>query len=118
MVIWDDPLPKPVRWIGSSRQDVRDFPETVRLRIGGALWEAQTGGKAAWAKPLHGFGGAGVLEIVDDDDGDTYRAVYSSISQRGLCPARLPEEVKKRHRHAASRNRADRATSQARARGS
>jgi phage-related protein len=77
MATYDDPRPKPVRWIGSSKQDVRSFPEAVRLRIGGALWEAQTGGKAPWAKPLQGFGGAGVLEIVDDDDGDTYRAVYT-----------------------------------------
>jgi phage-related protein len=66
-----------VRWIGSSRDDVRGFPEPVRLRIGGALWEAQIGRKAPWAKPLKGFGGAGVLEIVDDHDGDTYRAIYT-----------------------------------------
>jgi len=45
--------------------------------VGGALWEAQLGRKAAWAKPLKGFGGAGVLEVVDDHDGDTYRAVYT-----------------------------------------
>ncbi|WP_254073400.1 type II toxin-antitoxin system RelE/ParE family toxin [Acidisphaera sp. S103] len=56
---------------------MRDFPEPVRLRVGGALWDAQLGGKAAWAKPLLGFGGAGVLEVVDDYDGDTYRAVYT-----------------------------------------
>jgi phage-related protein len=68
---------RPVRWIGSSRDDVRGFPEPVRLRVGGALWEAQIGRKAPWAKPLKGFGGAGVLEIVDDHDGDTYRAVYT-----------------------------------------
>lgn len=53
------------------------FPEPVRSRVGGALWEAQNGGKAPWAKPLHGFGGAGVLEVIDDYDGDTYRAVYT-----------------------------------------
>jgi phage-related protein len=68
---------KPVRWVGSSREDLREFPETVRLRIGGALWEAQLGRKARWAKPLKGFGGAGVLEVVDDFDGDTFRAVYT-----------------------------------------
>lgn len=74
----DDELqPKPVRWIGSSRDDLRAFPEAVRLRVGGALWEAQLGRKAPWAKPLKGFGGAGVLEVVDDHDGDTYRAVYT-----------------------------------------
>jgi phage-related protein len=69
--------PKPVRWIGSSRGDVSSFPASVRLRVGGALWEAQLGRKAAWAKPLKGFAGAGVLEVADDFDGDTYRAVYT-----------------------------------------
>lgn len=73
----DEVAPKPVRWIGGSRDDLRAFPEPVRLRIGGALWEAQIGRKARWAKPLRGFGGAGVLEIVEDHDGDTYRAVYT-----------------------------------------
>ena len=72
-----DDAAKPVRWIGSSRDDVREFPEPVRLGIGGALWEAQLGRKAGWAKLLKGFGGAGVLEVVDDHDGDTYRAVYT-----------------------------------------
>jgi len=69
--------PKPVRWVGSSRDDLRAFPERVRNRVGGALWEAQLGRRAFFAKPLKGFGGAGVLEVVDDFDGDTYRAVYT-----------------------------------------
>ena len=73
----EDPSPKPVRWVGSSRDDLREFPEEVRNRVGGALWEAQLGRKARYAKPLKGFGGAGVLEVVDDFDGDTYRAVYT-----------------------------------------
>jgi phage-related protein len=72
-----DAQPKPVRWVGSSKEDLRDFPEEVRRRVGGALWDAQLGRKAPYAKPLRGFGGAGVLEIVDDFDGDTYRAVYT-----------------------------------------
>ena len=71
------PTPKPVRWIGSSREDLRAFPADVRNRVGGALWDAQIGRKAPFAKPLRGFGGAGVLEVVDDFDGDTYRAVYT-----------------------------------------
>jgi len=41
------------------------------------LWDAQLGLKAPYAKPLRGFRGAGVLEIVDDFEGDTYRAVYT-----------------------------------------
>ena len=69
--------PKPVRWVGRSKEDLSDFPADVRRRVGGALWEAQIGRKAAFAKPLRGFGDAGVLEIVDDFDGDTFRAVYT-----------------------------------------
>jgi phage-related protein len=69
--------PKPVRWVASSKEDLSDFPIEVRRRVGGALWEAQLGLKPAYAKPLKGFGGAGVLEIADDFDGDTYRAVYT-----------------------------------------
>jgi phage-related protein len=70
-------LPKPVRWVGSSKEDLSAFPEEVRRRVGSALWDAQIGQKAPYAKPLKGFGGAGVLEIVDDFDGDTFRAVYT-----------------------------------------
>jgi phage-related protein len=68
---------KAVRWIGSSKEDLSDFPSEVRWRVGGAIWQAQVGGKAPYAKPLRGFGDAGVLEIVDDFDGDTFRAVYT-----------------------------------------
>lgn len=49
----------------------------MRRAIGRALALAQRGGKAPNAKPLRGFGGAGVLEIVADDDGNTYRGVYT-----------------------------------------
>jgi phage-related protein len=69
--------PKPVRWVGSSKENLSGFPKEVRLRVGGALWEAQIGRKASYAKPLRGFGDAGVLEIVDDFDGNTFRAVYT-----------------------------------------
>jgi len=77
IITGSDGRPKPVRWVGSSKADLSAFPEDVRRRVGGALWEAQTGRKAPYAKPLKGFGGAGVLEIVDDFDGDTFRAVYT-----------------------------------------
>lgn len=69
--------PKPLVWIGSSRKDLKSFPEDVQDVFGYALYVAQMGGKHADAKPLKGFGGAGVLEIVDDHQGDTYRAVYT-----------------------------------------
>ena len=68
---------KIVAWIGSSRSDLRSFPDDVQDAIGYALYEAQLGRKASCAKPLGGFGGASVMEIVDDHEGDTYRAVYT-----------------------------------------
>ncbi len=68
---------KPLYWVGSSRDDVRGFPDGARHAIGLALRRAQGGSKHINAKPLKGFGGSGVLEIVADDDGSTYRAVYT-----------------------------------------
>jgi phage-related protein len=69
--------PKPLRWVGSSKKDLRRFPDEVQRVTGYALWLAQLGVKHTDAKPLAGFGGAGVLEVVEDYDGDTYRAVYT-----------------------------------------
>jgi len=73
----DSPPLKPLRFIGSSLDDLREFPGEVQRAIGYALYQAQLGGKSPDAKPLKGFGGAGVLEIIEDHDGDTYRAVYT-----------------------------------------
>ena len=69
--------PKPVEWIGSSLKDLRALPEVVRETLGFALYLAQIGDKHVAAKPLKGFTGAGVLEVVEDFDGDTFRAVYT-----------------------------------------
>lgn len=71
------PTPKPVIWIGSSLEDLRDFPEPVQDEMGFALYQAQMGDKHVSAKPLKGFGGAGVLEVVEDHDGNTFRTVYT-----------------------------------------
>jgi len=68
---------KDVFWVGTTKKDIRAFPEEVKQDFGYALYIAQTRGKAGSAKPLKGFGGAGVLEIVEDHKGDTYRAVYT-----------------------------------------
>jgi phage-related protein len=68
---------KDLVWIASSLKDLRDFPEDVRQVMGFALYTAQSGGKHVAAKPLQGYRGAGVLEVVDDCDGDTYRTVYT-----------------------------------------
>ena len=67
---------KNLDFIGSSRKDIRAFPEEVKDDIGYALFEAQEGKKPASAKPLKGFGGAGVLEIIEDFSGDTYRRKF------------------------------------------
>jgi phage-related protein len=68
---------KPVVWVGSSLEDVRNFPQEVRDEIGFALYQSQQGGKHVSAKPLKGFKGAGVLEIVESHDGNAYRTVYT-----------------------------------------
>ena len=69
---------RPVTWVGSSRQDLKEFPEEVRRDIGQALYAAQQGDTDPAAKPLKGFGGARVMEIVDRHDTNTYRAAYTA----------------------------------------
>jgi phage-related protein len=68
---------KPTVWIGSSKDDLRAFPGEVRRVMGVAINDAQNGEEHPRAKALKGFGGRSVLEVVDDEDGDTYRAVYT-----------------------------------------
>ncbi|HEX6649739.1 MAG TPA: type II toxin-antitoxin system RelE/ParE family toxin [Pyrinomonadaceae bacterium] len=81
----NEPHPiKHIVWIGSSLTDLRSYPDEVRDVIGYALYQAQVGRKAPSAKPLTGFRGASVVEIVEDYYGDAYRAVY---------PVKFPELV-------------------------
>jgi phage-related protein len=68
---------KTLVWVGSTLKDLRSFPAEVKDAMGYALYQAQLGRKAPTAKPLRGFGHAGILEIVEDHHGDTYRAVYT-----------------------------------------
>ncbi|NLN75179.1 MAG: addiction module toxin RelE [Armatimonadetes bacterium] len=106
---------KPLLWIGSSLDDLREFPEDVKRVMGFALRRAQDGCKHINAKPLKGFGGAGVLEIVENDDGNTYRGVYTvkfagvvyvlhafqKKSTKGICtPKREIDLVKDRLKRA------------------
>jgi len=67
---------KPVDWAGSSKADFLEFPAPVKDEMGNALGVAQFGGKHPSAKPWKGEG-PGVFEIVEDFDGDTYRAIYT-----------------------------------------
>ena len=114
------PSLKPLEWIGSSHQDMKEMPEDVRRFFGLALYIAQTGGKLPDAKPLKGFSGAGVLEIVEDHDGDTFRAAYTvrfadvvyvlhvfqKKSKRGIATPREDlEKIKSRLKMAAELHR-------------
>ncbi len=68
---------KPLKWVGSSKRDLDAMPEDVKDVFGHAIDLAQAGGKHQDTKVLSGFGSAGVLEVVEDHQGDTYRAVYT-----------------------------------------
>ncbi len=67
---------KPVEWIGSTKADLKRFPETVQDVVGYALYQAQVGLRHRGVKPLRGLG-SNVLEVVSRHDGDTFRAVYT-----------------------------------------
>lgn len=75
---------KPLRWVGSSKQDLLAFPAEVMRGIGYAMHFAQMGDKHPSAKPLKGFGSAGVLEVVEDFARDTYRVVYTVRLRHGV----------------------------------
>jgi phage-related protein len=64
-------------FIGSSLDDISAMPDEVKRVFGFAIRAAQRGSKHPDAKPLKGFGGASVLEVVEDFDRSTYRAVYT-----------------------------------------
>lgn len=67
---------KPLHWVGSSKKDYLGFPRNVQIDMGYALGLAQLGGRHPQAKSWKGEG-PGVLEIVEDFRGDTYRAIYT-----------------------------------------
>jgi phage-related protein len=69
--------PRDLVWVASSKRDLKEFPDEVQDVIGYALFLAQIGRKHDDARPLKGFGGAGVLEIRESFEGGTFRAVYT-----------------------------------------
>ena len=73
----DGGVSKGIIWVSSSLEDLKRFPEPVQKVMGFALFQAQCGGKHLQAKPLKGFGGAGVLEIIEDFDGNAFRTMYT-----------------------------------------
>jgi len=68
---------KPLFWIASSKKDLAEMPDEVQDTFGYALHLAQGGKKHHQTKPLKGFGSAGILEVIEDSDGSTYRAIYT-----------------------------------------
>ncbi|MGH7663433.1 MAG: type II toxin-antitoxin system RelE/ParE family toxin [Gemmatimonadaceae bacterium] len=70
------PALKSVEWIGSARDDLRELPDEPRRRFGYGLYQAQLGRHPRAAKLLRGAL-AGLIELIDDFDGSTYRAVYT-----------------------------------------
>jgi phage-related protein len=83
-------------WMGSSRRDLRGFPREVRRDLGQALYAAQQGETDPSAKPLRGFGGGSVLEIVADHDGNTWRAVYTVRYAEAICVLHAFQKKSKR----------------------
>jgi phage-related protein len=69
---------KPLKFVGSSKQDLSAFPEPVKQDIGHSLFLAQQGERYRNAKTLKGFQGGSVVEIVEDHIGDTFRCVYTT----------------------------------------
>jgi phage-related protein len=80
---------RPVVWVGSSRRDLREFPrrifaDQVRREIGRALYAAQEGETDPATKPMRGFGGSSVVEIIAHHRGDTCRTVYTVRFAEGI----------------------------------
>ncbi len=94
---------KPIKWVGSAKRDLDAMPEDVKDVFGHAIDLAQAGGKHQDTKVMTGFGSAGVLEVVEDDRGDTYRAVYTvkfsgwvyvlhCFQKKSKCGIKTPKE--------------------------
>jgi phage-related protein len=114
-------LLKPLYWMGSTLKELRDSPEAVKDGVGYALELVQRGQRPANTKVLKGFGGASVLEVVEDLGGDTWRAVYTVAvaervyvlhffqkkSKKGIAtPQREIELIKRRLRDAIAHGKA------------
>ena len=77
------PLIRPLLWVASSKRNYGEFPARVQETLGFELFLVQTGQHPPSAKPLKGIG-SGVLELVEDFDGDTYRTVYTVRFQEAV----------------------------------
>jgi phage-related protein len=101
-------LARPLVWIGSSRKEYLEFPAKVQDNFGFELFLAQTGQHPPSAKPLRGLG-SGTVELVDNFDGDTYRAVYTVRFESAVYVLHAFKEVQAGHQDPSERHRADQA---------
>ena len=90
------PQVKPLYWVGSSKKGLLALPETVVHIFGYALYLAQSGRKHDQARPMKSFGSAGVLEIIEDWEGNTYRAVYTVCFSEGVFVLHVFQKKSKR----------------------
>jgi phage-related protein len=109
---------KAVRWVSSSRRDLKAFPRPVQRDVGQALYAAQCGEEYPSVKALSGFGGRTVLEIIAPYERDTFRAVYTvrfgdaiyvlyafqKKSKKGIATPQKEIELVKQRLAAAERN--------------
>jgi len=100
----DQGRPKALSWIASSRRDMRALPKEVRRTFGVALYAVQIGETPPIAKPLRGFGGAGVLELIENDMGGTYRAVYTVRYATAIYVLHVFQKKSKRGRETPQRD--------------
>ena len=117
-IVQDEVPLKPLYWMGSSHAELNRLPKQVKREVGYALCLAQPGQMHAASKPLKGFDGAGVLEVVSNFAGNAFRSVYTvrylsavymlrafqKKSKRGLQTPRLNltlirERLKQAERH-------------------
>jgi phage-related protein len=70
-------LGRPILWIASAKRDLMAMPSDVIDDFGFGLYQAQIGKHPDSGKVLTGFGGASVVELVNDYHGDTFRAIYT-----------------------------------------
>ena len=96
--------PKALVWVGSSRRDMRHMPKEIRRSFGVALYAVQTGETPPTAKVLKGFGSAGVLELIEDDAGGTYRAVYTVRYATAIYVLHVFQKKSKRGRETPQRD--------------
>ncbi len=96
--------PKALVWVGGSRRDMRAMPKEIRRSFGLTLYAVQTGETPPGAKVLRGFGGAGVLELIEDDAGGTYRAVYTVRFATAIYVLHVFQKKSKRGRETPQRD--------------